>query len=453
MTAHCLLISANRMVAPYPVYPIGIAHLTGALVAAGHTVRHIDILADDGFEPLRQLLIKEDFDVIGISIRNVDTVDSSEPDSLLADVVTAIQYVRELTKAPVVLGGSGFSVMPEALLDFLQADYGIVGEGEIAFPRLIDSLLRGKKDPGRLFSAEITDYPRYQPVFTEKVAAYYTTHGGMLNVQTKRGCLHKCTYCSYPGIEGHRMRYRKPAEVVEEVERLVKVHHARYIFFTDGVFNDQEGHFREVAQELIRKGNTTPWCAFFRPQNLTREDLRLLKRSGLKAMELGTDCSTDTTLAGMNKGFSFADVMQLNQDAQAESIPCAHFIMFGGPGETEQTVQEGLKNILRLEGSVVFAYIGIRILPGTGLHTRAMDEGLITAGQPLIDPVYYYSPSISRSFIEEKLTASFKKRIDRIYACKDIHRRVQALHLFGKIGPLWDLLIPRKELEGTTFGK
>ena len=202
MTARCLLISANRMVAPYPVYPIGIAHLTGALIARGHSVRHIDILADDGFEPLRRLLEEERFDVIGISIRNIDTVDSSTPDSLIADVVTAIGYVRELSKAPIVLGGPGFSIMPQVLLDFLQADYGIVGEGEIAFPRLVDRLLAGEKVSEKLHSAAIADYPEDQPVFTGKVAAYYTAHGGMLNVQTKRGCLQTCSYCSYPGIEG-----------------------------------------------------------------------------------------------------------------------------------------------------------------------------------------------------------------------------------------------------------
>jgi len=444
MPAHCLLISVNRMVLPFPVYPIGIAHLTGALIAGGHTVRHVDILADDGFEPLRRLFTEETFDVIGISIRNIDAVDSSAPESLLTDVVTAICTIRELSSAPVVLGGPGFSIMPEVLLDFLQADYGIVGEGEFAFPRLIDSLLAGEKITGRLFSAELTDYPTYQPVFTENVSSYYTAHGGMLNVQTKRGCLHNCAYCSYPGIEGHRMRYREPAEVALEMDRLVKHHHARYIFFTDGVFNDREGHFRKVAEELIRKGNTTPWCAFFRPQGLSREDLRLLKRSGLRAMELGTDCSTDTTLAGLNKGFSFKEVMQLNDDARTESVSCAHFIMFGGPGETELTVLEGLKNIELLEGCVVFAYNGIRILPGTGLQSRAVNAGLITAGQSLLDPVFYYSPAVSRSFIEEKLTASFGSRIDRMYSCKNIERRVQSLHALGHIGPLWDLLLPRK---------
>jgi hypothetical protein len=70
--------------------------------------------------------------------------------------------------------------------------------------------------------------------------------------------------------------------------------------------------------------------------------------------------------------------------------------------------------------------------------------GLITAGQSLLDPVFYYSPAVSHSFIEEKLIASFGSRIDRMYSCKDIERRVQSLHALGNIGPLWDLLLPRK---------
>jgi hypothetical protein len=119
--------------------------------------------------------------------------------------------------------------------------------------------------------------------------------------------------------------------------------------------------------------------------------------------------------------------------------------MFGGPGESEQTVLEGLQNIDRLEDCVVFAHIGIRILPGTRLATRAINEGLITAGQSLLDPVFYYSPAVSRSSIEEHLTASFNNRIDRIYRCKDMEQRVQSLHALGNSGPLWDLLVPRKK--------
>ena len=53
-------------------------------------------------------------------------------------------------------------------------------------------------------------------------------------------------------------------------------------------------------------------------------------------------------------------------------IPCAHFIMFGGPGENLRTVQESLDNLDKLHSSVLMAFNGIRILPRTGIYERRL---------------------------------------------------------------------------------
>ncbi len=441
MSAHCLLISANKMVSPYPVYPIGVAHLTGALQSVGHTVEHVDVLADEGTNRLRQLLTKETFDVVGVSIRNIDTVDSSNAKGLLDHIDEVIQIVRVHSHAPVILGGPGFSIMPEELLAFLGGDYGVVGEGESAAIELIDNIVKGNPIEETLFYGEKTTHPWHQPVFYDSIAKYYLNHGGMLNIQTKRGCYHKCNYCSYPTIEGRTIRYRDPKEVADEVQRLSREHQARYIFFTDGVFNDNAGHYLQVAEELIRTENTIPWCAFFRPQNLSLDNLRILKRSGMASMELGTDGASDTTIAALDKGFTFDEVLTINELAVSESIPCAHFIMFGGPGETSATVKEGLKNISKLPTSVVFSYAGIRIFPGTGLHKRALADGIITRDQSLLQPVFYFSPHVSKHFLDTELQKSFKGRMDRIFLYDNMEQTVKTLHQMGHDGPVWDGLI------------
>ena len=110
-----------------------------------------------------------------------------------------------------------------------------------------------------------------------------------------------------------------------------------------GVHN--QGHYLSVAEEFIRRGLKLRWSGFFRPQGIGRQELSLLKKSGLFAMELGTDAGCDVTLKELGKSFTFAEVLEVNRTAVAEGIPCAHFIMFGGPGETEATVREGLANI------------------------------------------------------------------------------------------------------------
>ncbi len=440
MSANCLLISANRMQAPYPVYPIGIAHIMGALQIHNHRCEHVDILASNGYSELELCLKKSQYDVIGISIRNIDNVDSASPQEMIGDIAKVMQYIRTLSKAPVVLGGPGFSIMPEQILNHLKADYGIVGEGEEAFPQLIDRIMAGDHIEERLFSKSLKCYPDCQPIYSETVSPYYLKHGGMLNVQSKRGCNYGCTYCSYPTIEGRRLRYRDPKNIVEEIKDLTSRVGARYIFFTDGVFNDPEGHYLQIAEELIKAENKTPWCAFFRPQNLDKDGLRLLKKSGMAAMELGTDASTDTTLKELNKGFTFDEVVAVNDLIAAESLPCAHFIMFGGPGENEETVIQGIENIERLRQAVVFAYIGIRLLPGTRLYKRALKEKVLSAETDLLNPLFYYSPEVARAFIDKNLRNAFSQHRDRIYPMSEMEQLIPLLHSMGHDGPLWDLL-------------
>ncbi|MBM9604270.1 lipid biosynthesis B12-binding/radical SAM protein [Desulfopila inferna] len=440
---YCLLISANMVSAPYPVYPIGIAHLIGALRRQGHRADHFDMLASEGYPKLEEILSRNNYDAIGISIRNIDSVDSSSPTAMIEDIATVIEYVRERCRTtPIVLGGPGFSIMPKELMDYLKADYGIVGEGEVAFPQLLEKIASGEHIPERLISASLSDFPDCPPIFQKNIAEYYIDHGGMLNVQTKRGCGYGCSYCSYPTIEGKKLRFRPAEEVVEEIERLRR-HGARYIFFTDGVFNDPSNHYLEVAEALIRSGNSTPWCAFFRPQKMGREELRLLKRSGMAAMELGTDASTDQTLAGLNKGFTFDEVLALNLTIAEENIPCAHFIIFGGPGETPATVHQGLENIALLGDCIVFAYIGLRILPDTRLYKQAVAEKIITAQTDIISPIFYYSPDIDREFIDTELRNSFAERRDRIYPMAELEHYVRLIHSLGHSGPLWERMLSR----------
>lgn len=430
------------MISPYPVYPIGVAHVMGALQSHGHQAVHVDILASDGYSILEQSLIENQYDIIGISIRNIDNVDSTSPKEMLGDIAHVIQYIRKHSDAPVVLGGPGFSIMPKQILNFLKADYGIVGEGEVAFPQLIDKIMAGNHPTDQLFSKSLKSYPYdCQPLYSDTVTPYYIAKGGMLNVQTKRGCHYGCAYCSYPTIEGKRLRYRDPAKIVSEIKLLTEKFGARYIFFTDGVFNDPDDHYLKVAEELIRAKNKTPWCAFFRPQNLDKNGLHLLKRSGMAAMELGTDASTDKTLAELNKGFTFDEVVAVNDLVRAESLPCAHFIMFGGPGETKETVKQGITNIERLRQTVVFAYIGIRLLPGTKLHRRAIKENIITAETDLIPPLFYYSKMVTRDFIDKQLRHAFNGKRDRIYPMTEAEQLIPLLHSMGHDGPLWDLLI------------
>ena len=86
---------------------------------------------------------------VGISLRNIDNVDSfsAEKGWYLAEIRTLTEKIRQKTTAPIILGGPGFSILPEEILDYLAADYGVVGEGERTICDLIKKLEEGRPVP------------------------------------------------------------------------------------------------------------------------------------------------------------------------------------------------------------------------------------------------------------------------------------------------------------------
>lgn len=438
-----LLVSSNVTTEPYPVYPLGLAVIAGALAGRGHRVEQFDFLAAAGSEELlRETIAAFSPDYVCVSIRNLDNCDSLSDTDYPAVAKRLVEVIRESSGAPVIIGGPAFSILPEELLAHTGADYGIIGEGERLVCTLVEELAAGRTPP-RLQRAGLllAGNDMGPPLLKDELVGFYLEQSGMINLQTKRGCPHGCSYCSYPTLEGSDYRCRDPRGVVDDLERIRRDHGADSFFFTDSVFNDSRGHYLEVAEEILRRGLAIRWCCYLRPAGIGRGELALLKRAGLYAVELGTDAASDTTLRSLGKGFSFAEALAVNRACVAEQIPCAHFIMFGGPDETAATVAEGLANIETLEQTVVFAFSGIRVLPGTPLHARAIRDGLIGADTPLLAPVYYQSPMVDGAAMNETISAAFSGRRDRLFPPAEAQKRQAILHRFGYRGLLWDTLI------------
>ncbi len=441
--ASVFLISSNTNVEPYPVYPIGMSVIAGALHRAGHEVFQYDMLVEgDSLAHLTKTLGRFDPDYVGVSIRNVDNVDSftSHENGFIQKVREIVGTVKEFG-VPVLAGGSGFSLLPDEILEFIGADYGVVGEGEQKMLRLIERLEKGQNTE-RIFGPEegIPGAEIPVPQWDSRLLDYYIKESGVVNVQTKRGCEHRCSYCTYPYLEGKKMRVRPAKNVADEIEML-HAHGAEHFFFTDSVFNDRAGHHLLVAEEIIKRGLEIKWCAFFQPGRIEHDEIKLLKRSGMKAIEVGTDATTDTTLRGLHKSFSFDDVVDFNEKCIAQKVPCAHFVIFGGPGETMETVHEGIANMNSLRSCVVFPFSGIRLHKGTPLFTRAVKEGVIAPDQALLEPFYYFSPLIEQEEMNATLYTGFHKRRDRLFPPDDGQQRINIMKKFGFRGILWDQLI------------
>ena len=439
------LISSNTATDPYPVYPLGMAVVAGALQAAGHQLQQYDCLVQGEDEPsLRQTIESFAPDLISISLRNIDNVDSFSGDKAwyLQRARDLVATLRQISQAPIVVGGPALTIMPAAIASFLGVDHAIIGEGERALPELVAALATGEEQPQLITRGLPLDGNQFSsPLFEPALVDFYLREGGMLNLQTKRGCPFHCSYCSYPHLEGSRFRQRDPQLVIEELRQLKQKHGVERVFFTDSVFNDPQGDYLQLIEEMLRCDLGIQWSAFFRPQGFGRQELGLMKRAGLYALELGTDAASDQTLQGIQKGFSFAEVFGINRACLEERLPAAHYVMFGGPEEDAKSLVTGLENLRQLGASVVFAFSGIRIHPDSPLQRRAITEGLIDVGTSLLKPVYYFSPKLDRLQMEQHIMESFKGQSNRVFPPSEGLKRISVMKGFGFRGLMWDKLV------------
>jgi lipid biosynthesis B12-binding/radical SAM protein len=443
-----LLISANVTLSPYPIYPLGVSIIAAALTKAGHTVKQVDFLQQsNSLEAIGREVREFGADLVGISVRNIDNVNLMHEQYYIQNVKNIVSAVREVSDAKVLLGGAGFSLIPELILKETGADYGIIGEGEVLAVQFADDAANGiyPREPligsvTRLSGAEIGS-----ALYDEGLLEFYLHSGNIASIQTKRGCTHKCVYCSYPLLEGAELRRRDPSAVVDDIELLRDTFKTKYIFFVDSVFNDDEGAYLDVLSEMERRNINTPWTAFIKPGGLTDEIVARMKKTGFAAAEVGTDAACDTTLRKMGKSFTFDDVIACNELFARHEIAVSHFFMFGGPGETEETVQEGIRNILGLKKCVAFIFMGIRILPNTPLARLAIKEKLIPPDEGMLKPIYYLSPGVDKDWLEQTLTRAFADVRHCVFPPDKMDNSLQMLHKLGYTGPMWELLLPGKK--------
>lgn len=404
-----LLVNANECVVPYPVPPLGLA-LVAAAIEGRYRVEFCDLLTA-GESGLAQTLARQTPDVIGVGIRNVDDVAMHGPVFFIDRIRDVLMpLLRRACAAPVVLGGSGFTLLPAEILQETGADYGVVGEGEVAFPLLLSALESGRSPasvPGVIVrghgAGPIVPAPAASLDGTPAVGlgpriawdAY--RQRGACPVQTKRGCVHRCVYCSYPRIEGTSFRCRSATDVADEIERLAALTGPLPFEFVDSIFNDPPAHAEAICREIIRRGLRVSLRTMgLNPANVTRELLLLMKEAGFQQFDCTPDTASPAMLRNLGKNFGLPDLQRAAESIRESGMPCKWFFLLGGPGEDLETLRQTFAFIDAYVAADDIAHLstGLRVYPGTPLHEVAIREGQIAPAASLLRPVFYVSPGL-----------------------------------------------------------
>ncbi|MGD2174817.1 MAG: radical SAM protein [Candidatus Brocadiaceae bacterium] len=380
-----------------PVAPVALDYLAGAVRGAGYEPEILDLaFASDVSAEVARRLSRAETRLVAVTFRNSDDCFWPSATSFVPQLVGMLRDVRSATDAPVVLGGSGFSLFPEAILHLCDAEFGVQGDGEAALPSLLKALDGGgdlARVPGlvhRRTSADGAAWVRNPRPPAARLSldpgrdfvdnARYFREGGQIGVETKRGCDRACTYCADPLIKGPTVRTRKPGEVADEVEALL-AQGVDVLHLCDSEFNIPLDHAFAVCDELAGRGagERVKWYTYASVVPFPGGLARAMRRAGCVGVNFGADSASERMLATYGRRHRRADIEGAAAACRASGLRVMIDLLLGGPGETPATVRETIDAIKSIGPDCAGAALGVRIYPGTRIADQVMRGG------PLVD--------------------------------------------------------------------
>jgi hypothetical protein len=450
------LINTNRM--RPPIAPIGLDYVAEALSAAGHRVDLLDLCwAADPPAAIVAFFRRAEYGLAGVTLRNTDDCGYVSRQSFLPEFFETVGTVRRHTAAPIVIGGVGFSVMPEQVLALAAADAGVWGEGEFVLPVLasrIESGAEWRDLPNLVWRRDgawqrnppaawpLADLPAMTRRRVDNVR--YFLEGGQAGFETKRGCPGECVYCADPVAKGAATRVRPPADVVDEIERLLD-QGIDHMHTCDGEFNLPAWHALEICAEIARRrlGRRMRWYAYCSPAPFSRELARAMREAGCVGINFGADNGDARMLDRLGRGFAPEDIVNATRWSKQEGMAVMLDLLLGSPGETRESLTQTVELIKRADPDRAGVSVGVRIYPGTELARR-----LAVTGQDPSEPQFFLEPQIAPFVFglldqligdDSRFLFFDPTRPDRNYNYNANQRLVDAIAR-GQRGAYWDIL-------------
>lgn len=411
-----LMVNSNRYKLPVPAMPFGLCYVSAALEKAGNEVRVLDLcFSKNCIRDISNAVSQFKPDIIGISIRNIDTVVHYKTLFHLHQVKEeVIDPIKKAFSGPVVIGGTAVGISGAEMLSYFDLEYAIRGDGEDAMVEFVRRMennlpLNGlgglvwrrngeiveENLPMRVPHMDALPRPRQYRYIDLKTHRKFRSP---IQIQTKRGCGLKCTYCTYNIVEGHKYRLRDPQQVADEVEEIVKETGFNHIEFSDSTFNIPLDHAKAVLRAInAKKLDLNLQIMGLNPGAVDEELVDLMKEANFKEVQIGAESGSDAMLESLGKNFRKRDIFRTAEILHKADIPIMWYLMTGIPGETKKTLQETFDTMSRAawEWDLVVVVNAIRVFKGSPLSKRMLEEDPGCTKDNFFSPVFYSPKGIS----------------------------------------------------------
>ncbi len=317
-----------------------------------------------------------------------------------AAAATAAVARNILPDATIILGGPHPSCAEptEIMHDFPDIDFAFRGEAEAGLPRLAALLAAGPPSMDALAAidglawrdgdqvrhtpspvhGDLTTLPhpdwrqldprQYQPV-QFRAAADAAAPMLPAPIITTRGCPGQCSFCSAWRINGKRIRFRDPEDVVDEMAMLQHDYGVQNFMVMDNCFTSSKEHFTSICRGILRRNITATWdcCSYERLDHLTDDTVALMRQAGCRMLHLGIESASTSIRGQLQKHCSLDGYRRVVSLCKRHGIaPVAWFIL-GFPGETVADMRETIRFGLGL-GATQCTFTPCFPLPGSAVY-------------------------------------------------------------------------------------
>ena len=416
-----LLIATNRhqrlmsRMNAFPA-PIGLAYIAGYLDSERHDVKILDLMfSEDYLDETERVVLEFKPDLIGISLRNLDNVSYIDPQWALPGTREVIAKVRSITEVPIVCGGPGFSLLPEACFDYLEPDLGVAGDGGESFAQLADAMESGEtylNMPGLVYrdgSGSIIRqglaYSEFSkpPRLDQLDMARYEKAGFGIGVVTKLGNEFSNSIIAENDTRSWRV-LRPIEEVIDDIRDLRDRFSLRKIFFIDSGFNVPLPYAKALCRSIMDADLKVHWNSYLAPvpESCDDEVLELMREAGSGLVIVTNKTKEDTERISLES--RLAPLREVCQRCDKAGINYTVSQSFGEPGETRETVEGKLAFLNEIEPALANLRVGVRIRPDSPTADAAIKEGIIDSESDLIAPSFYIAEPV-RDWIVDRLKA------------------------------------------------
>jgi len=412
--------------------PLNLAYLASYLREQKNDVE-VKIIDAEGLE----LSLEQLYEQVDVFSPNIVGITCPTPVYYIVKGICS-ELKKKDNEVPIVLGGPHPTALPNDILNDMDADMAVIGEGEETFVELVRAIenhqdldsIPGiafkengtiKVNPRRtlISNLDILPFPakdllpidKYYLPPTKRIKSERAT-----NMVTSRGCPFACTFCMARTIWGRKTRLRGVQNVIDEIKENVEYYGLTEFSFHDELFTFNKKRVISLCREILDQGLDISWVCQARAGSVDLDMLRIMKEAGCGKIAFGFESGNQRILNLMNKKESLQNAVESVKLCKKAGIGVEGAFILGYPGEDLQSIQDTINFALRVDCETVAFFIAIPY-PGTELYIEALEKEYLKKDPDWREfaPVSNLkSPMIIPNFTQEELQ-KWKRKAYRSY--------------------------------------